>query len=134
MANRTVKISPKVVLQLVKDLSTPIDNMMKHNKDLFQAIQKMAEGDKDGAYWQGNRARMWFASAIRNCANNYYRVYKMSEMLCSLIDAAAQADQQDNDRDYTTSTSLNRTYYPKYDNYKNVSQKNYNAILEWAKK
>ena len=91
----TTKLNPKAVLNIANDIYAKLTSAKTATDNLYKSIKNSATGNAGKSYWNGNRAFNWYCNSLRNCANDYYRIYKIASCYKSMCKSAQNAIMKD---------------------------------------
>lgn len=131
----TTKLDPKSVLAIANDTYKKLAASKTANDNLFKAVKNSATGNNGKSYWQGNRAFAWYCTALRNCANSYYRLYKVAksyQKMCKSAQEVVMADKVMKSSEKSTYDGLTAKKL-RFSDLMNSCEKSYNSVLTWGR-
>lgn len=131
----TTKLDPKAVLAIANNVYKKLTSAKAANDNLFKAIKTSATGNGGKSYWKGNRAFVWYCTAVRNCANSYYRLYKVAQTyqkMCKSAQNAIMADKVMNTSEQSTYDGLGNKKL-RFSDLMSSCEKQYSSVVTWGK-
>ncbi len=91
-----VKGSQKAKTKLI-EMNSTLTSLAKEMRELSANVKAMMDGDTDGPYWNGNKAKKFYKQAITNITNNiedYCDAYRFVDIAAANFVDAVNKDKK----------------------------------------
>ena len=135
MAKKNIKTHPGKVLEMAKAMKPVLAEAKRNTDTLFSNIKSSTTANKGKSYWNGKKAFTWYGVAVRNCANDYYKIANVAAMYSKMCASAYKFETDDNKlkgKEISRAVALHDMSQA-FDSLKDSCKAKRNQVITWGK-